>query len=167
MNYSQSVLNAVDDLTAQATQLSQMTRELSRCCQTKEEQIFGRFNLSSAEGRVLLVIADLGSSTPSAVAERLGLGRSRLTPLVDGLVEQGLLTRTESAADRRVRTLELTPAGRTAAREVTSYQTLFHEELLRRFSPEERRHMLNTLDQLHGAIEELRAKLGDANRNGE
>lgn len=166
MNYSQSVLNTVDDLTVQASQLSQMTRDLSRCCQTKEEQIFGRFNLSSAEGRVLLVIADGGGSTPSAVAERLGLGRSRLTPLVDGLVEKRLLTRTESTTDRRVRTLELTAEGQKVAREVTCYQTSFHEELLRRFSPEERQQMLNTLDQLHGAIEELRAKLGDADRNG-
>lgn len=165
MNYSQSVLNAVDDLTSQATQLSQMTRDLARCCQTKEEQIFGKFHLSSAEGRVLLVIADGGSSTPSAVAEQLGLGRSRLTPLVDGLVEKKLLTRTESSTDRRVRTLELTPEGETAAQEVTSYQTSFHQELLRRFSPDERRHLLQTLDQLHGAIEDLRSRLGDADHS--
>jgi DNA-binding MarR family transcriptional regulator len=161
MNYSSNVLHAVGDLQAQALLLAKLTRDLSRCCQNKEEQIFGKFTLSSAEGRVLLVIAELGSTTPSELATKLALGRSRLTPLVDNLVEKDLVARAESADDRRMRKLELTVAGRQAAKEVMQYQTSFHEELLRRFSPEERQHLLQTLDELYTAIEELRGKLGD------
>ena len=143
----------------QAVALSLLTRELSRCCQTKEEQIFAKFDLSSAEGRMLLAIADSGPITPSGVADLLGLGRSRLTPLADHLVQKGLLSRTESASDRRVRTLALTPAGRDAARAALDYQITFHEQLLKMFAPDERQRMLASLDQLHGAIEKMRTRI--------
>jgi DNA-binding MarR family transcriptional regulator len=146
-------------LTEQALQLSRLTRDLSRCCQAKEEQLFGKFELSTAEGRVLLTVADGGPSTASALAEKLGLARSRLSPLVDSLVRKEFLSRVELTTDRRVHTLSLTPSGQRIAQEVTAYQISFHESLLRRFKNTERRELLETLDLLHTAIEDQRGKL--------
>jgi DNA-binding MarR family transcriptional regulator len=147
-------------LSVQADRLSRLTRELSRCCQGKEEQIFGAFDLSTAEGRVLLSVADCPAPcTPSALAERLNLGRSRLTPLVENLVHKGFLSRAEHTADRRVRELTLTAQGAQIAGQVTDYQISFHENLLRRFATDERLELLAVLDNLHKAIEEQRETL--------
>jgi len=162
MNCSEGVLTGLTkSLQRQAQHLSQLTRDLARCCQSKEEQIFARFNLSPAEGRVLLVMAEDEPTTASAIADKLGLGRSRLTPLVDGLVQKGFVRRKESAADRRVRTMTLTATGRKVARQATSFQITFHETLLRQFSSDEREQLLNGLAQLHDAIEKLRRKITD------
>jgi MarR family transcriptional regulator, lower aerobic nicotinate degradation pathway regulator len=146
-------------LAVQADRLSHLTHDLSLCCQSKEEQIFAKFGLSVAEGRVLQAVANTGASNPSDVARALTLGRSRLTPLVVGLVNKKLLKRAESEEDRRVRTLTLTPAGRKVAREVTDFQITFHENLLLRFASEEREHLFGVLNRLHGAIEELKEGL--------
>jgi DNA-binding MarR family transcriptional regulator len=147
-------------LSQQANRLSRLTRDLSRCCQSKEEQIFSRFGLSVAEGRTLSAVAEGEWATPSKLARALGLGRSRLTPVVDSLVRKQLLSRTELPNDRRVRTLALTAAGQKAAREVNAFQTSFHEELLKRFSAEQRGHLLTVLTKLHDAIEDLRSRIG-------
>jgi DNA-binding MarR family transcriptional regulator len=146
-------------LAAQADHLSRLTRELARCCQAKDEQIFGQFGLSSAEGRVLLCVAEGGKATPSAVAEQLHLGRSRLTPLVASLVRKGFLTHTEPVQDRRVRALALTGSGQKTAQEVLNFQISFHEELLRNFDVDERRQLLEVLDHLHEVIEISREKI--------
>jgi DNA-binding MarR family transcriptional regulator len=140
----------------QAEQLARLTRDLSRCCQTKEEQIFARFGLSPADGRVLLVIAEGVVATPSHVAAELKLGRSRLTPLVESLVEKGLLERREEDRDRRVRRLMLTPQGQRIALQVTDFQREFHTSLLQKFNLGERGELLTVLQHLHDAIEDLR-----------
>jgi len=138
-----------------ARQLLQLTRDLARCCQSKEEQIFRRFDLSCAEGRVLLTMAETGASNPTEVARQLGIGRSRLTPLVDRLVQKGFIARTESSADRRVRHLALHPSGARIADEVFEYQLNFHRTLLRRFSAEERDGLFGTLVRLHEEMSAL------------
>jgi len=162
MNYPQHELKPAEGmLSQQAGSLTTLTHELSLCCQAKEEQIFARFRLSVAEGRVLQAVANAGASTPSDVARALDLGRSRLTPLVDGLVVKKFLKRAESPEDRRVRRLTLTPSGRKVARDVTDFQVEFHEQLLLKFNPEEREQLFGVLHQLHGAIEELRRGMSD------
>jgi DNA-binding MarR family transcriptional regulator len=148
-------------LPAQARELSRLTRELARCCQGKDEQIFGQFHLSTAEGRVLLCIADCTTTTPSAMADKLRLGRSRLTPLVESLVNKGLISRVESEQDRRVRTLKLTAAGTKCAQEATAFLNAFHEELLRCFNSNERHALLESLTQLQDAIEVTREKMAE------
>jgi DNA-binding MarR family transcriptional regulator len=160
MNYFEGVVtSSTKSLQIQAQHLSQLTRDLARCCQSKEEQIFAKFNLSSSEGRVLLVMAEHEPTTASATAEELGLGRSRLTPLVDGLVHKGFLKRAESTSDRRVHTMTLTAAGRRVARQIINFQFTFHETLLRKINPSKREQLLNGMAQLRDAIEKLRRKI--------
>ena len=143
----------------QALELARLTRDLSRCCRAKEEELLEKFGLTSSEGRVLLCLADHAMETASSIAEQLSVSRGRLSPLVENLVQKGLVTRTESAADRRSNTLELTVRGKDIAQAVTAYQVEFHENLLAHFRPEERTHILSMLDRLRNAIEELRGEL--------
>jgi len=59
--------------------------------------------LYAVSGTETLTIADL--------AEQIGRSPSATSRLVNGLVERGYLRRHEEVADRRQRTLEITPAG--------------------------------------------------------
>lgn len=61
--------------------------------------------LYAASGTELLTVADL--------AERIGRSPSATSRIVSGLVDRGLLARTEEVADRRQRTLSMTPSGTT------------------------------------------------------
>jgi DNA-binding MarR family transcriptional regulator len=69
--------------------------------------------LTLAQYRLLAMVAS-GDERASQLAGRLALSKPTVTAVVDGLVERGLLARSEVAADRRVVRLTLTPAGRSA-----------------------------------------------------
>jgi len=82
-----------------------------------------------------------------------------MTPLVQSLVEKGFITRSESAADRRVRDLTLTESGRIIARQADAFRQTFHVHLLESFSVGERDDLLHTLQTLHDRIAAMRKDL--------
>lgn len=67
--------------------------------------------LSVPQFRTLRFIQSNTDPTLSRVAEHLSLTLPSVSKLVDGLVKKGLVTRQESAADRRCLALVVTPAG--------------------------------------------------------
>lgn len=78
----------------------------------KSEMRRGRgAELSVPQFRTLRFIQSNVDSSLSSLAEHLGITLPSVSKLVDGLVKQGLVTRQESAADRRYLSLVLTPAG--------------------------------------------------------
>ena len=154
-------------LIEQADVLAGLTRDLSHCCVSKESEIFARYGLSAGEGHLILIVADEGSISPSIVAARLGVSRSRLTPLAQSLVEKGYLDRAESADDRRVRDLSLTPQGKKAAREAAQFRRDFHVRLLTSFSEGGRTQLIESLRLLHERMTSLRCEILESNGNGD
>ena len=145
-------------LNDQAEKLAQITRQLSQCCISKEGEIFNQFRISVSEGQVLLAVTE-GCSSPSGLAEQLGVGRSRITPLVQNLVNKGLLQRSESREDRRAHDLRLTREGKDVANQAMKYRLSFHTRLLEKFSESERTRLLDTLEELFGKMTETRKTL--------
>lgn len=68
-------------------------------------------DLTLAQFRTLIVLAEEGPLVIGQVAQRLGIGLSTGGHLVDRLVQAGLAERTEDAEDRRRTLARLTPAG--------------------------------------------------------
>lgn len=70
--------------------------------------------LTEARFAVLLAAAQDDAATPASLAEQLDVSRAAITGLLDGLVRQGLVTRTEHESDRRSLTIAVTASGRSA-----------------------------------------------------
>jgi DNA-binding MarR family transcriptional regulator len=68
-------------------------------------------SLSPQALRVLERTVEAGQTTPGQLAERLDLDPAVVTRLLRQLEDSGLVTRTRSADDGRVSTVEATPAG--------------------------------------------------------
>ncbi len=60
---------------------------------------------------ILLMREQAMVSTPSVLAEKLGVTRATMTGLLDGLAQDGLVERVFSEADRRSVQIRLTPKG--------------------------------------------------------
>ena len=146
-----------------AVTLASLTRDLAHCCIDKESELFSRFGLTPSEGIVLLKVAEEGKALPSSLACRLGLARSRMTPLTANLVEKGYLNRTERVSDRRVRELTLTERGQEIASAAQGCHLDFHRRLLESYPEPERAQLLNTLTTLRGIMNELREKIAAEN----
>jgi DNA-binding MarR family transcriptional regulator len=70
-----------------------------------------KHTLSSAMVVVMHIVAFDGAQTMTALSERTGLSTSAMSHLLQRLVDQGLMERTEDAGDRRVKNMALTPKG--------------------------------------------------------
>src|SRR6202795_2578407 len=103
--------------------------------------------LSPAQCHVLHLIAPGQPIPMGQLAETLACDASNVTGLVDRLESRGLVRRRPSAADRRVKVLELTPTG-------SQLRTLLLDRMttppatLRRLSVREQRTLVRILTRL-------------------
>ncbi|GAA1004127.1 hypothetical protein Aple_086250 [Acrocarpospora pleiomorpha] len=87
-------------------------------------------NLTMQQLKVVMTLAFLGSASGQDLARELGIGLGTVTGIVDRVVAQGLATRHEDPADRRVRRVELTPAGRDLTAQILDAGTATWRDLL-------------------------------------
>jgi DNA-binding MarR family transcriptional regulator len=74
------------------------------------------------DGRQLAVLLVLAGGEPASqheAAQRLGIDRTTMVALLDGLEAKGLVARHPAAGDRRKNVVELTPGGRDTLRAAT------------------------------------------------
>lgn len=92
----------------------QLKMSLTHCV----DNAMARHDLTDAQWGPLLLIARDRARTAATLAQALALDAGAMTRTLDRLQAKGLIRRTRSREDRRVRTLELTPAGERAAAQV-------------------------------------------------
>src|SRR5213082_3864502 len=83
----------------------------------------GEFDLSPIQCHVLHLIEPRRPLPMSRLAETLSCDPSNVTGLVDRLESRGLVRRQPSAQDRRVKVLDLTPAGSRLRRTMMELMT--------------------------------------------
>lgn len=76
-------------------------------------------------------------SSQLALAQRLGIDKTAMTYLLDDLEAAGLVTRQAHPADRRVRHVVITPAGRTALARARTALRCVEEQLMSALEPAE------------------------------
>jgi len=87
--------------------------------------------LSHATAMPLVMLSRLGDNLRQGVlADHLGFEGPSLVRIVDLLLEEGLVTRAEDAADRRAKILSLTDAGRKRVTEIERLLAVLRADLL-------------------------------------
>lgn len=139
----------------QRHQFSQMLEKLYQCCTDRQIYVSEKFDIPQAELRCLLLFGQERYLTAKGIAARLGIARSRVTMLVNGLAAKGLISKVPDPADSRVVLLALTPAGQKTSREVSTMMEAMRDEVLNAIDPERRAALLQSLDTLKGAMERV------------
>ena len=109
--------------------------------------VASEFALSPAQCHVLHLIEPDRPIPMGRIAEALACDASNVTGLVDRLESRGLVRRQPSAGDRRVKVLELTPAGNRLRSTVLERMTR-PPDSLGRLSPDEQRALVKILKRL-------------------
>ena len=86
-------------------------RTLVRAQKASSGTLWMEIDLTIAQLRTLLVLAEEGPLVIGQIAQRMGIGLSTGGHLVDRLVQAGLAERTEDVEDRRRTLARLTPKG--------------------------------------------------------
>lgn len=90
----------------------------------------GGYGVSRREWRLVGLVAVYGAMSPSELAQRAHLERPRVSRVLTGLVQRGLLVRTGLPNDRRRARVEITPQGRQLYEEVFPQLVSIHQQLL-------------------------------------
>ncbi len=105
-------------------------------------------NISVPQFRVLTFLERRPGGSLSEAGERVGLNLPAMSRLIDGLVDRGLLTRQDSASDRRRVDLRITEAGRDLVRTARQGALTRLAEVLESLSPKERAQVVEAMDIL-------------------
>ena len=105
--------------------------------------------LSPAQCHVLHLIEPGKAVAMGHLAEGLACDASNVTGLVDRLESRGLVRRRPSEQDRRIKVLQLTPAG-LRVRDMLVERMSTPPDMLERLSPRERQMLVRILGRLLG-----------------
>lgn len=107
--------------------------------------------ISVVEWVILRQLFDLGTASPSQLATASGMTRGAISKLVDRLLDRGLVSRTEVAADRRCQEVKLTASGRALVPKLAALADRNDEEFFSPLSARERESLVATLKKLVAA----------------
>jgi DNA-binding MarR family transcriptional regulator len=108
--------------------------------------------LSSRQANMLLQVAAVEGRPQRDLARALKIPPSRVVSLVDDLERRRLLRRRGDPADRRVRTLHLTPAGKEMVRRLGEVVAAHESGLCVGLQPREREQLLALLRKMAAGL---------------
>ena len=147
----------------QAHRLYALLKEIVECCQEREAIQAKHYGLTIAESRCLTAVKLDHCRTTTDLAEKLFVAKSRITRIVDGLVEKGLVNRGEDASDRRIRLVHLTAKGSEVTDKLIVFMYFLHNQVLEALPASYRHETIAALGALKEAMNSVRIRL----RNGE
>jgi DNA-binding MarR family transcriptional regulator len=106
------------------------------------------FAVSPTQYKVLMTLGESGALCQQRLAELIDVDPRNAVPIVESLVERGLIEREVDPADRRRRLLDLSPAGQSIAGDLASVGAEIEREILRpvpRADQARLRHMLTAM----------------------
>jgi DNA-binding MarR family transcriptional regulator len=128
--------------------LAAMLHPLLRDLVAAELPILAAHGVSMWEYVVLGALDRSPVRTQAALADSIGADKTRIIGTLDELQQKGYIERRPDPGDRRVRLLEITPAGRDVKQAVQSHIQRGEERLLSELTAEERVVFLRVLERL-------------------
>jgi len=164
-NVSESAEVAGDGLPSSGHMLYDKPGHLIRRAQQIANAIFseecGRFDVTTVQYAVLLILDERPSADLVTLAGRVGTDRSTMGAVAVRLVDRGLVTSAPGQTDRRTKVLSITEAGRVLVREMTAAVARVQERILAPLPEEQRPQFLAMLKLMVETNNELsRAPLG-------
>ncbi len=104
--------------------------------------------LTPVQFSVLTALAELGTLDQASLAKAIRLERTGVAEVLPRLAKRGLVSRETSSADRRVKLVQLTPAGRVLVGRLQSAVVRAHARLVAPLGVAARAQFLAQLEQL-------------------
>ncbi|MCB0212044.1 MAG: MarR family transcriptional regulator [Anaerolineae bacterium] len=140
-------------------QLSAALHEWAELFMRRSMRDFIRFikenDLSTTQLSTLMRLYYRGVCPISEIGDHLGVTNAAVSQMVQRLVEQGLLDRTEDPSDRRVKQLTLTAEGRALIEQGIEARRRWLEDLTNALPAEQQANIITTLTNLTNAARHL------------
>ena len=117
-------------------------------------------NLTMQQLKVLWLLSVHDAIGSQELARNLGVTPATLSGIVDRLVAQGYVARTEDPDDRRVRRIHLSPTGRAAMEEIMDSGTKTQRRLFDRLDDSTLEMIETVLNRITDAAQEVAREQG-------
>ncbi len=107
-----------------------------------------RFGITNPQWRVMFALGRAPDCSASYVVEHAALDKVQVSRAVAGLIEKGLVARSQDPADRRNSVLNMTPAGWRIYRQIVPEALAFEENLVEGLSDQENAALNSALEKL-------------------
>lgn len=141
-----------------AKELADLTFKLLANCQEKEERLAEQYKLTQAEFRCLRLFGKTETLNNKTIAERMKLSPSRLTRIIDGLVNKNYMLREIDPKDRRNMRVSLSHPGTLIVQKLNTAYVNIHKEILENIDEPQHDPLINAMTQLLSALEKWIAK---------
>jgi len=142
----------MDEVTAAAERMHQITKEFSRRYQFRDRNAICCHGLSVTQCYALDALADNGALTVTALARHLFLAVSTVTRVLAPLERKDLVRRRRGTGDRREVRVAITPRGRALLGRIRADLVATQRALLAPLARAEREAVLKTLEGLVEAV---------------
>jgi DNA-binding MarR family transcriptional regulator len=122
--------------------LAAMLHPLTRALVAAELPVLARHGISMWGYVVLNALEHGPARTQAALAQSIGADKTRIIATLDELQQAGLITREPDPADRRIRLLAISPAGRRVRADAQSAIQANEDRMLARLAPADRQAFL-------------------------
>jgi DNA-binding MarR family transcriptional regulator len=112
-------------------------------------QAVGEAELSMSQLKVLhLLVLEAPELSLKTLGDRLGLSLPAMSRSIEALVQRGLVNRAENAEDRRMKTVQVTDAGRELVDHLLELRFAGIEEFVETLTSEERANLAQALEPI-------------------
>jgi DNA-binding MarR family transcriptional regulator len=139
---------------ALAEHMADLTYELLENCQIKIERTAHKLKLTIAEFKLLRSIQNDEKLSAGELARRLGLSSSRITRIIDGLVQKNMVRKDVGGRDRRVVDIQLTPFGIETRDQLKEMYISVHEDILSILPSDASESVIAAMEKLRRATQE-------------
>jgi len=146
------------DINKNAESLANLTFVLLANCQEKEARLAEIHNLTQAEFRCLRLFGSDESINNKAIAERMNLSPSRLTRIIDGLVQKEYIIREIDPNDRRNMRVSLSKKGQLLVQQLNKAYIDIHKDILQDIDEEQHQPLITAMTYFLSALEKWIAK---------
>ena len=113
-----------------------------------------RWSLSPTKYGVIMQLFDRESIPLSKIGDLIFRCNSNMTTLIDRMERDGLVKKSNSERDRRVKEIRLTEKGKKlAAKVISEYRRFLHQMMSKNLSPDEQRKLIDLLNRVKAGIE--------------
>lgn len=151
-------MEEMNSINSTAEKLASLTFSLLANCQEKEIRLAEAHKLTQAEFRCLRLFGAEESVNNKQIAERMNLSPSRLTRIIDGLVQKEYVLREIDPSDRRNMRVFLSKRGMALVQQLNNAYLNIHKEILQDIDETQHRPLITAMTHLLSALEKWIAK---------
>ena len=138
----------IETLQETPVKLRFLMKELVNKCTEQNEDVCCELGLNTAESNVLISFGTKDEMTSSELAKMLSISNSRITKIIDGLIEKELILREYGTEDRRVIHLRLTNKGKKTTKKLEKVFCKCYQDIMQKMNKGEIKVVLESLEKL-------------------